>query len=57
MNVVKAIIAVVWPIIYRVLIQAADKTDTQLDDIAVEAANTAVLEWLNNEEELEVRFE
>lgn len=48
MNLVKQMVRVVWPIIYSVLVKAADRTDTQLDDIAVEAANTAVLEWLDD---------
>lgn len=48
MNVVKSIVKVVWPIIYNVLARAADKSETQLDDIAVEAANTAVQEWLKD---------
>jgi hypothetical protein len=55
MNIVKSIVKVVWPIIYNVLQKAADRTDTQLDDIAVEAANTAVHEWLNDTQ-LDVNF-
>lgn len=55
MNIVKSIVKVVWPIVLNVLRKAADKTDTQLDDIAVEAANTAVQEWLNDTQ-LDVNF-
>lgn len=55
MNIVKAIVKVVWPIIVNVLRKAADKTETQLDDVAVEAANTAVQEWLKDTQ-LDVNF-
>ena len=55
MNIVKSIVKVVWPIIYNVLRKAAERTDTRLDDIAVEAANTAVKEWLEDTQ-LDVNF-
>lgn len=57
MNVVKSVVAAVWPIIYKVLESAANKTNTQLDDIAVEAANAAVLEWLADQTPNEQNFE
>ena len=56
MNIVKAIVKVVWPIIHNVLRKAAEKTETQLDDIAVAAANTAVEEWLKDTQ-LDVNFQ
>jgi len=55
MNIVKSVVKAVWPIVYRVLQKAADRTETQLDDIAVEAANTAVKEWLEDSQE-EIEF-
>jgi len=55
MNIVKSIVKVVWPIIYRVLQKAADKSETQIDDIAVEAANTAIIEWLEDTQ-MDVNF-
>ena len=48
MNVVKSVVSAVWPIIYKVLRSAAEKSKTQIDDIAVESANAAVLEWLED---------
>ena len=55
MNIVKSIVKVVWPIILNVLRKAADKSETQIDDIAVEAANTAIEEWLEDTQ-LDVNF-
>ena len=55
MNIVKNVVRAVWPIIYKVLAKAAEKTTTQIDDIAVSAANAAVMEWLEDDEE-EIRF-
>lgn len=56
MNIVKSVVAAVWPIVYKVLQKAADKSETQLDDIAVEAANTAVQEWINSDDPGEQKF-
>lgn len=55
MNIVKSVVKAVWPIVYRVLQKAANNTETQLDDIAVEAANAAVNEWLGDTQE-EIEF-
>jgi len=55
MNIVKSIVKVIWPILLNVLRKAAKRTDTRLDDIAVEAANTAVTEWLEDIE-MDVNF-
>ncbi len=51
MKVVKQIIAAVWPTIYKVLAKAADKTETQFDDITVEAINAAIQEWIESDED------
>ena len=50
MNVVKSVVAAVWPIVFRVLEKAAKDTKTKLDDIGVAAANAAVTEWLADDE-------
>jgi len=57
MNIIKTIVKAVWPIIYRVLEKYADRTETQIDDIAVQAANAGVMEWLDDETETEQDFE
>ena len=55
MNIVKSIVKVVWPIMLNVLRKAADKSETQIDDIAVEAADTAIQERLKDTE-MDVNF-
>ena len=51
MKTVKAIIKVVWPIIYSKLSGLTQKTETQFDDMALNAASTFILEWLNSEDD------
>jgi hypothetical protein len=51
MEIVKKILAVVWPIVYGQLKKLAEKTATPFDDAAVLAADAAVNYWLNYEEE------
>lgn len=51
MNIVKAIIKQIWPIIFTVLEKAAAKTDTPFDDIALAGVNAALYEWLEDTEE------
>jgi len=48
MNIIKTIVKAVWPIVYKVLENYADRTDTEIDDIAVEAANAGIQEWLDD---------
>lgn len=48
MNIVKAIIKQVWPIIHQVLAKAAEKTTTPFDDIAVAGIDASIEEWLED---------
>lgn len=49
MKTAKQVIKVVWPIIYSKLSQLAEKSDTKIDDHIVQAVNTFVLEWLEDD--------
>lgn len=51
MKTVKRIISVVWPIIYSKLSELVEKTETQFDDLTLQAVNTFVLEWLESQED------
>jgi hypothetical protein len=55
MNVVKAVVKAVWPIIINVLKTAAAKTETQIDDYVVAGVDSAIQEWLNDTQE-EITF-
>ena len=55
MNIVKNIVKAVLPIIIQVLRKQADKTETPLDDIVVEAVKTALEMWINDTQ-LDVNF-
>lgn len=51
MNVVKQIVAVVWPVIKKVLEKQVEKTESPIDDYVLIAVETAVLAWLNSKDD------
>jgi len=51
MKTIKAIIKVVWPIIYSKLSGLAEKTESKIDDYIVVAVNEAIQEWLNDKDD------
>jgi len=51
MRIAKAVIAAVWPVVYSKLSELVEKTDTKFDDLALAAASTFILEWLESNED------
>lgn len=50
MNIIKNVVHAIWPIIYRVLEKKVNDTTTPFDNIALQAADAAIDEWLNDTE-------
>lgn len=51
MKVVKQIVKVVWPIVYKQLSKLAEKTETEWDDITLDAISYAVMAWIESEDQ------